>query len=265
MKLHYRSYGEGPPVVLLHGLFGSLDNWHSISRELARRFRVYAPDQRNHGDSPHSAEMNYPAMAEDVLDFIRSIGLERAAVVGHSMGGKTAMELALAHPEAVDRLVVVDISPRAYAPCHERIFNGLLALEPAGFENRGEIEAALAPAIPSKSVRQFLLKSLARDPGGAFRWKLNLRDLFANYGRLSEALAGNRVFRGPALFLRGGKSEYLPESDWGLVRSLFPGARLETVAGAGHWVHAEAPEPFLKNVLEFLDEPAAPCYSQALR
>jgi esterase len=252
MQLHFESYGRGAPLIILHGLFGSFDNWHTISQRLGERFHVFAADQRNHGRSGHSAEMNYPVMAGDLREFMASHRLETAHVLGHSMGGKTAMEFALQHPEKVNRLVVVDIGPRAYSPRHGQIFEGLLSLDLAAFQTRVQMEEALAPSIPEKTVRQFLLKNVTRDQAGAFRWKLNLRDILKNYDRLSEALAPDRVCGRPALFMRGGESKYLRESDWEPIRKLYVRAELKTIPQAGHWVHADAPGLFLQSVLEFL-------------
>jgi pimeloyl-ACP methyl ester carboxylesterase len=253
MQLHFQTFGQGAPLIILHGLFGSSDNWHSISRRLEKQFRVLAVDQRNHGHSPHSAEMNYPVMAEDLHELLQSQKLARAHLIGHSMGGKTAMEFALRYPESVDKLIVVDIAPRAYSPRHGQIFEGMLSLDLTAFQTRAQMEVALAPFIPEKAVRQFLLKNVTRDEGGPFRWRLNLRDILKNYDRLSEALAENRVCDRPALFLRGGESKYFRESDWEPVRRLFPRAALRTLPGAGHWVHADAPELFLHAVTEFLN------------
>lgn len=255
MNLHFESYGrgQGTPLVILHGLFGSLDNWHTISRRLSERCEVLALDQRNHGQSAHSPEMNYPIMAADVAEFIRARRLKRANVLGHSMGGKTAMELALAHPELVEKLIVVDIAPRAYSPHHGEIFRGLLGLNLADYQTRAQVGEALEPAIPDKTVRQFLLKNVTRDEHGSFRWKLNLKDICANYGRLSEALA-ERVFDGPALVIRGGASRYIREEDTALIRRYFPNVEMRTLPAAGHWVHAEAPEAFLELVTEFLGD-----------
>jgi pimeloyl-ACP methyl ester carboxylesterase len=252
MRLNFKSYGAGPPLIILHGLFGSLDNWHSISRRLAEFYRVLALDQRNHGGSPHSAEMDYRLMAQDVGEFMEAQGLERAHVLGHSMGGKTAMQFALDQPEKVDRLVVVDVAPRAYSPGHGEIFAGALSLDLAACQERGQLDEALAPFIPERVVRQFLLKSVTRDAGGAFRWKLNLRGIFRNYERLCEALPTDRLFDHPALFIRGGQSGYIRGEDWEPLRRLFPKAELQTIQSAGHWVHAEAPEAFGQAVLGFL-------------
>jgi len=252
MRLHFTESGRGRPVVLLHGLFGSSDNWHPVAVGLAESFHVFALDQRNHGRSPHSAEMDYPLMAADVDRFFATRGLASARVVGHSMGGKTAMQLALHFPRRVEKLVVVDMAPRAYAPAHDKIFAALLALELPAFESRPQIEAALAPDIPNPVLRRFLLKNLGRTPAGGFHWKINLADLAENYWRLREPVAGPMRFAGPTLFMRGGKSKYLAAEDEPLIRDWFPAAQIQTLAEAGHWVHADQPGEFLRRLVDFL-------------
>jgi esterase len=254
MKLHFRQYGpgHGEPVILLHGLFGSHDNWHTLSQRLAERWRVWAVDQRNHGHSPHAAEMNYPVMADDVARFCRDHALAGVRVVGHSMGGKTAMQFALAHPEAVARLAVVDVAPRAYDAAHSEISAALLSLDLAAFQTRRQVEEALAPSIPELAVRRFLLKNLAHGPDGAFRWKLNLRDIFHNHAALNAAVEADRPFDKPALFLRGDRSDYIRAGDAAGIRRLFPRGEIRTIAGAGHWVHADAPGAFLGALENFL-------------
>ncbi|HEX4349676.1 MAG TPA: alpha/beta fold hydrolase [Verrucomicrobiae bacterium] len=252
MQLYFKESGQGQPVILLHGLFGSSDNWHTIAARLAEKFHVFAPDQRNHGQSPHSAEMDYPLMAADVDEFFTARGVESAMVIGHSMGGKTAMQLALQFPQRVHKLVVADIAPRAYAPAHDKIFAALLALDLASFQNRTQMEEALAPEIPGLVLRRFLLKNLGRSPAGGFFWKINLQGLAENYWRLREPVIGAGPFTGPTLFIRGGKSDYVQAEDEPLIREWFPAARIETIAEAGHWLHADKPEEFLRLVLGFL-------------
>ncbi len=252
MQLHFKESGQGPAVVLLHGLFGSSDNWHPVAARLAEAYHVFALDHRNHGQSPHSAEMDYPVMAADVDRFFAARGLARARILGHSMGGKTAMQLALHFPQRVEKLVVADMAPRAYAPAHDHIFAALLALDLPSFQTRAQLEEALAPEIPNPVLRRFLLKNLGRSPAGGFGWKINLRDLALNYWRLREPVAGTAPFAGPVLFLRGGKSKYVQPADEPLIRAWFPAAKIQTLPEAGHWVHADQPEEFLRLVLEFL-------------
>ena len=238
--------------MVLHGLFGSLDNWHTLSNKLAGHFQVLAVDQRNHGHSFHSPEMSYPLMAQDLFEFLERQGLGRASLLGHSMGGKTAMEFALRYPARLDKLVVVDIAPRAYSPRHRHILDALLSLDLAACSSRRQMEAALAPAIPGELTRQFLLKSVERNAQGAFRWTMNLQGIANNYERLCEALDQGRACSRPALFIGGGESDYLLAEDFDSIHRLFPHAQFRSLAGAGHWVHADAPQAFARLVLEFL-------------
>lgn len=251
IRLHFLTWGRGEPLILLHGLFGSADNWATVGRNLAERFQVFALDQRNHGQSPHVPEMSYPLLAEDVVDFMDQHKLRRAHLLGHSMGGKTAMSFALRHPNRVGGLIVVDIAPRAYEPRHQKFLQAMLGLRLSDYASRAEIDAALERSIPEKAVRQFLLKSVARQEGG-FGWKLNLPALQENYARLNEALQGGGTFGGPALFVTGGLSDYVQAFDHSQIRALFPAADFRSIPGVGHWVHAEAPREFLDRVAKFL-------------
>ena len=252
MQLHFKQLGQGEPLVLLHGLFGSADNWFGVAPKLAEKFHVLIPDLRNHGHSPHHAEMDYPLMAADVEKFFVAQKIESAHVIGHSMGGKVAMQFALDFPARVKKLVVVDMAPRAYKRAHDHIFEALLELDLATFQTRPQIEAALAPKIPSLSLRRFLLKNLGRMEDGKLVWKMNLRGVAENYSRLGEVLNAGRPFTGPTLFIRGGKSNYLTATDEPEIQRLFPAAQIQVIPAAGHWVHADAPEEFLRLALDFL-------------
>jgi pimeloyl-ACP methyl ester carboxylesterase len=252
VQVNFQAYGQGPPFIILHGLFGSSDNWQSVSRRLGEQFHVFALDQRNHGRSPHSSEMNFQVMAEDVREFVQQEKLERAHLMGHSMGGKTAMMFALMHPEQVDKLLIVDVAPRAYPPHHTEILKALLSLDLTQFRERGAIEKALEPRIPERPVRQFLLKNLERIQEGGFRWRMNLSSIAAQYEHLNAALPTGRVFDKPTLFIRGERSGHVRDADWEMIAQLFPNATLQTVPGASHWVHADAPKAFLELVQGFI-------------
>jgi esterase len=258
MQLHFKQLGQGPPIVMLHGLFGSLDNWLGVAAKLAGTFTLFLVDLRNHGLSPHSQEMNYSVMADDLLEFFDSQKLDRASLIGHSMGGKAAMQFALNFPERVEKLVVVDISPRASPRNHEEIFRALLALDLMQFQSRTQMEQALEPDIPDLVVRRFLLKNLksvrSTSPSepSHFEWRIPLDILFKNYSNICEAIPPHAPFPGPALFVRGGKSHYIAENGLPQIHELFPQARIETIAAADHWVHADAPEEFLRRVTNFL-------------
>jgi len=252
MKLHFQEFGEGFPLIILHGLFGSLDNWVPMCRRLAAHFHVFAVDLRNHGRSPHADEFNYLAMAEDLREFIESQNLGVANWLGHSMGGKAAMQFALLYPDSTARLVVVDIAAKASPPAHLDLFDAMLALNLADFRERHEIERALTASISESATRQFLLKNVGRDAGGGFRWKMNLPAIHRNYARLLEPIESTCTFPGPTLFIRGDRSNYLTESDLIAARRLFPAAQMTTVPGAGHWVHADQPDRLLEVVVQFL-------------
>lgn len=252
LKLFAEVYGSGPPLIILHGLFGSLDNWHTMSKKLGERNRVYALDQRNHGRSPHSEVFTYEAMREDLRAFYAERGLSSASLLGHSMGGKTAMEFAFAYPDMVEKLVIVDIAPRAYPPHHDNVLKALGAVDLARHRSRREVEEALGEYIQSIPVRMFLMKNLKRAEDGQFSWKMNLAVIQANYHELNRAMTGSKVFPHPALFIRAQSAQYISDEDTEGIRALFPKARIATI-DAGHWVHAESPEPFFRTVRQFLD------------
>jgi pimeloyl-ACP methyl ester carboxylesterase len=252
MRLHFRTYGQGRPVIILHGLFGSLDNWHTISTRLASQFRVIAVDQRNHGESPHAPDMDFALMASDLEELMTANGIDQADVLGHSMGGKTAMHFAATYPGRTRRLVVVDIAPKAYPPMHREILDALLGLDLARFGSRTEIEKALEPQLPDLALRRFLLKNLRRQEDGTHAWKIGLQEINNNYSRLLAALHWDGALAQPALFIRGAKSDYIEDTDAKTIQSAFADVRIEAIEGAGHWVQAEAPEAFSKIVVGFL-------------
>ena len=252
MQLHYERYGEGQPLIILHGLFGSLDNWRTLSKTFSRSLQVFALDQRNHGHSPHSETFTAQVLVEDLKEFMQQQGLSSAHLLGHSMGGKTAMQFAVTYPQMVDKLIVVDIAPKAYPPEHKDIFDALYALDVQTLRTRQEAEAALARKIQELSLRQFLLKNLERDPAGAFRWRINLAAIHNNYEEILKGLETSRTFEKPTLFIKGGSSGYIQEGDTATLRAIFPQAQIVIIPGAGHWVHAEAPQEFARIVRDFL-------------
>jgi len=251
MRLNFEVQGDGPALLILHGLFGSLENWHGMARRLSAQFKVFSIDQRNHGRSPHLPEMNYELMAGDVLSLMQEAGLARAHVLGHSMGGKTAMQLALAHGQAVDQLVVADIAPKAYPPHHDQIIKALLSVDFLKIKSRRDLDAALAPSIPDTAVRQFLIKD-AKPVDGSFKWQMNIKAIAENYPHLLAAPSPGGQFAGPTLFVCGENSDYITTKDHALIRKLFPASIFEVIPGAGHWLHAEAPEAFFRIVRDFL-------------
>lgn len=249
MQLNYKAYGTGPPLIILHGLFGSLDNWHTLARKLSVNYQVYIIDQRNHGKSPHTPEMDYPAMARDVIGFMDELGLDQVTIAGHSMGGKTAMEVALSHPERISRLVSIDMTPFALSGGHQALFEAMKALDLTAIERRKGADEALKGYIADFGIRQFLLKNLERSPEGGFQWKMNLPAIEASYPAIMAGVNHDRTYDGPTLFVKGGQSDYLQAEALSAYQEIFPQATLEVITGVGHWVHAEAPDAF-KEVLE---------------
>lgn len=255
MELFYNQYGhDGPPLLILHGLLGANGNWHTLSRTVFQDVAtVYAVDQRNHGRSPHADRMDYEAMAADIRAFIERHDLGRVSLLGHSMGGKTAMQTALSYPKIVDRLIVADMAPKAYTARHEKLLDALAGIDPSTYDDRGAIDAALAEDVPSRPIRQFLLKNLDYD-GETYTWKMNLDAIRTHYDALNAALPADATFEGPTLFVRGGASDYVADDDLPGIRKRFPTARLETIDGAGHWLHADSPDAFSEVVVDFLQD-----------
>lgn len=246
--------GEGAPLIILHGLFGSSDNWLSIARELESRYKVYLVDQRNHGDSPHSEEFTYSAMAADLKEFVEEHDIKAPVVVGHSMGGKTAMNFAVTCPNLLRKLVVVDIAPRYYPVHHDVILKGLQSIDVESLESRREADKALSEYVPELGVRQFLLKNLGRNSEGGYEWKINLPVINDQIENVGEALDEESRFEKPVLFINGAKSGYIKkERDEALIQQIFPKATIETIPGAGHWVHAEKPAEVIEKVRTFIE------------
>ncbi len=252
MLLNHKQLGEGPPLVILHGLFGSLDNWMSLAKSLSRQWRVYLVDLRNHGKSFHHHEFNYPAMSKDLNRWAEQEGLSKFHLIGHSMGGKVAMFYALDHPASLDKLVVIDIGPKKYPVQHQMIINGLSSIDPGQLSNRQEANSRLAKYINEEPIRQLLLKNLQRNQHGGFNWKFNLPAISTNIEMVGAALSGNRAIATDTLFIRGGESSYILDEDLTLIKERFPRYKVITIEQAGHWVHAEQPARTLEAITDFL-------------
>jgi len=252
LNLAFEEYGAGQSLIIAHGLFGSRANWRSLARRLSSDFRVLLVDLRNHGKSPHSGVHDYPSMAGDILQFVRAHQLENTALLGHSMGGKAAMELAVTAPERVSRLIVVDVSPRAYltSPSIE-VLRDLLAVDLNEARTRHDVDRELAARGLDRQLREFLLMALTRSRDGRFRWKFNLPAIASNASRLGDAVSSG-CFVGPALFIAGGKSGYVVPTDAHVVKSYFPNAQMVVIPRASHWPQIEAPADTYAAIREFL-------------
>ena len=252
MKLPSIIQGEGEPLVILHGLFGMPDNWKTLAGDFAEQFEVHLIDQRNHGRSPHRDEHNYTVMAEDLLEYFEEHGIDKGHVMGHSMGGKTAMRFAMDHPERVDKLVVVDIGPQFYPIHHREILDTLLSVDLERAQSRREAQNQLAQGIKDIGIQQFLLKNLHWVEKENLGWRFNLHGLNDQISNVGEALGNGEVYEGPTLFIAGGDSDYIDGGTFAHIREHFTQAVVETVEGAGHWVHAQRPKELFSLVLEFL-------------
>jgi len=244
MKLFYREFGEGQPAIILHGLFGQSDNWVTVGRRIADQFHVFIPDQRNHGQSPHTSVHSFPAMADDLSEFIEEHQIENPIIIGHSMGGKVAMTYALENPRKVKKLVIIDISPRKYPErkTHTQVITQMMSIDLEKVTTRGEVEKILDSKISDSRVRMFIMKNLYYKLHGKLAWRLNLEAINQSMDLLFDGIRSESQFTGPALFIRGGNSDYVPDEDIPLIKSMFPEAIIRAIPGASHWVHADAPE-----------------------
>ena len=254
MKLFFRQTGDtGPAIVILHGIFGSSDNWLTTSKTIAAQgYRVFALDQRNHGQSPRGNEQDYQSMAADLREFLINQKLDDPILVGHSMGGKTVMQYVMTYPGTFKKLVVVDIAPKFYPIHHAELIRGLKAIDLAGIKSRTEADAILSRYEPILSVRQFLLKNLFRNEQGVFDWRLNLPVIERELHTVGEELTNPRIVTEPTLFIRGGESPYILDEDIPTIKRIFPNVQIETIQGAGHWVQAEKPVDFVNVLLTFV-------------
>lgn len=254
MKLNSIIIGEGTPLLILHGFLGMSDNWKTIGSKLAeeKNFQVHLVDQRNHGKSPHTDNHSYELIAEDVAAYCEQHSLSNIILMGHSMGGKTAMLAAANYPDLVKKLIVVDIAPKYYEPHHQQILEGLTALEDAKLESRKDADKLLSEFISEKPVRLFLLKNLNRTSKGDYCLKVNLQTLKDNIEEVGRALPQDKSYSGPTLFIKGANSNYIKKEDREAIKNQFPEVEFKEIANAGHWVHAEKMNDFYAAVVEFL-------------
>ncbi|PWD99840.1 alpha/beta fold hydrolase [Marinilabilia rubra] len=266
MELFFREKGQGNrTIIIVHGLYGASDNWLSVARELENDFRVIMVDQRNHGKSPHSEEHTYKTMADDLNQLMDKLNLEKAIMIGHSMGGKTVMRFCLEHPEKVEKMIVVDIAPKSYdsfsnyaevTANHKKIIEALAAIDPSQYGERKDIDKALSGSFPDKRLRAFLMKNLRREKNGTYSWQLNLEALKNNMQEIMDGFSnlnkGESEKMPETVFIKGENSPYINEDDTIFINNLFPGSQIVNIPEAGHWVHAEKPELFIKTIRYFL-------------
>ncbi len=264
MKLFFRKYGNGPPLIILHGLYGSSDNWISIARNLSMSFSVFLPDQRNHGLSPHSEVHDYESMKNDLYEMASDLNLGKFFLAGHSMGGKTAISFALTWPEKLNGLLIADISPfkkesrdGALSAQHLEILHTILKIDLSGFKSRSEVESILRPRIRSEETRGLIMKNLKRETNNSFAWKLNADSLLKNFDRILEKIEVNEtanfeIAGFPVYFLKGEFSDYLPEKDYRKILKIFPAAEFIVIPGAGHWIQTNNPDMVTRCFLKLL-------------
>lgn len=250
--LFHRTQGQGEPLVLIHGLFGSHDNLGMIARLLAEHFTVYSIDLPNHGRSPHSQSTNLDQMVAQVSLWLDSVGLDCTHILGHSLGGKVAMEMALRYPDRVKQLIIMDIAPVLYQSQHNSVFEGLLAIDVEKLNSRSEADQILKAYVEELPVRSFLLKNLSKSPQGNYAWRMNLSALYEGYSQLIRENSEGARFEGKTLFLKGGNSDYIQDSHKDAILNRFPATSLKVVANTGHWLHAEKPEIIAKLAIKFL-------------
>jgi len=258
MKLHFRKAGEGKPLLILHGLFGSADNWNTLAKKFSEDYLVYAIDLRNHGLSPHSTEWNYEIMANDVLELINGEGLTKVNVIGHSMGGKVAMNLAFRNPHIIENLIVVDIAPRYYPPHHQEVIEAILAVDLKNSASRKDAEVTLRGKINNEAVVQFLLKNLYwkdENDNKVLAWRMNIEVIAENIeevGKENVLILNDESRNVKTTFVKGELSNYITPSDEQMIKKTFSSVEIIEIKNAGHWVQAERPEEFYKVMCEIL-------------
>ncbi len=250
--LHHKVLGEGEPLVILHGLFGMLDNWMSLAKRFSEFYEVHLIDQRNHGHSFHDSTHDYPSMAEDLIQYIEVKKLGSINLLGHSMGGKTAMLTSCLRPDLITKLIVVDIAPKFYAPHHQAIITGLYAVKEANIKSRKEADLILSNHFDNIGIRMFLLKNLYWKTKESLDFRFNLDGIVSQIDQIGSALEEDMLFEKPTLFIDGEKSDYILDSDIDLIEHHFPDYELEPIVDAGHWVHAENPDMFWEKAMHFL-------------
>ncbi len=252
-QLNYKIYGQGKPVVILHGLFGTLDNWHNFAKKLQEKgYMAILVDQRDHGRSEHTNDFNYPILAQDLQLFLEENWIYEGIIIGHSMGGKTCLEYISDYNPTDFKFVIIDIGIKQYEEGHMDIFNALMSVQLDTITSRNEVEDILMNAIKDNGVVQFLMKNLTRTLEGGFKWKINLPLLYKNYDNILKAIKFKEPSNVETLFIRGEHSGYIQDEDWPEIQKNLPNSQLKTIYGAGHWVHADRPVELFDTIIDFI-------------
>ena len=249
--LNHQQIGQGPNIILIHGLFGSLENLAMVAKGLQTNYRVTSVDVRNHGSSFHENNMDYHELAQDIINLMNSLQITKAHLLGHSMGGKIAMQCAINHPERVNKLIVADIAPIQYPPHHQKIINGLKSIDTTKLTSRKDADLQLAQYVDELAIRQFLLRNLASN-SNSFFFKCQLNNIADCYSQIMAKNTNDRPFQGETLFVKGGNSNYITQEHSEIIKNIFPNSRAKIIQGAGHWLHAEKSIAFNKNINDFL-------------
>lgn len=253
VELNHKIYGQGDPLIILHGLFGSLDNWATIGRKMGEEFMVYLVDQRDHGKSPHTDAFNYDILSEDLLHFMESSWIHQGIIAGHSMGGKTAMRFALEYGDMVKKLIVLDMAPRQYTNRHQKVFEAMEAVDFSTLEARADAKPILMEKLDGDlATTAFLLKNIKREKEGGFSWKMNTALLKKEYENIVAPMPSDKQYDGPTLFVKGGNSQYITDEDQDLIREMFPQSETITLEDTGHWLHAEKPLELMDIMKDFI-------------
>ncbi|MFZ1786997.1 MAG: alpha/beta fold hydrolase [Saprospiraceae bacterium] len=254
-ELNYKTFGEGMPVIFLHGLFGMLDNWQTFAKKMADEgYMVFLLDQRDHGKSPHTEAFTYELLSEDLANFLNTQWIHKAIIIGHSMGGKTALTFARDHEDVVEKLILIDVAPKKYNGGHESIFQALLGIDLQSFDDRNEIYDHLKKQISDEGTLLFLMKNISRKKEGSFEYKMNLKLLHENYPNIMSEVSFNHPVDVPTLFVAGGQSDYILPEDTEKIKEVFTDVQFAVIDGASHWVHADKPNELFDVVMKFIRE-----------
>lgn len=252
-QLNYKILGQGSPIIILHGLFGMLDNWMNMAKRLeAEGYMVILVDQRDHGRSPHTDEFSYALLSEDLFHFMDENWIHNSILIGHSMGGKTSLQFVSEHESMISKLLVIDIGLKKYTGGHQDVFDALFAIDIKNVQNRDEVQSILMKKLNDLGTVLFLMKNLTRNKVGGFEWKMNLPLLYQKYQNILSNISFSHSCETETLFIRGDRSNYILDDDWSQITEILPNAQLKTITDAGHWVHVDQPDELFNTIIDFI-------------